>query len=405
MTTTGPRTTALTNIGTLVTNDPTLGEGALGVRHDAAVVFEDGVVAWVGDSADAPAADAGFDLGGRAVLPGFVESHSHLVFAGERAEEFAARMAGEKYAAGGIRTTIEATRAASDDQLAANVRRLLDESLRSGSTTVEIKSGYGQSTRDELRSVQVAGRFTDEVTLLAAHVPPPEYAGRGDEYVAMAVDEMIPACAPYAKWIDVFCERGAFTVEQSRAVLTAGVAHGLIPRVHGNQLGEGPGVQLAVEMGAASVDHVTYVTDADIDALAGSSTVATLLPGADFSTRNQYPGARALLDAGVTVALGADCNPGTCYTTSLPFCIAIAVRDMHMTPAEAVWAATAGGARALQREDVGSLRIGARADAIALDAPSYLHLAYRPGVPLIREVFKDGVLVGASATAVAGSLA
>ncbi|NKR59328.1 imidazolonepropionase [Rhodococcus hoagii] len=392
MTTTGPRTTALTNIGTLVTNDPSLGDGPLGVRENAAVVFEDGVVAWVGDSADAPAADTGVDLGGRAVLPGFVESHSHLVFAGERAEEFAARMSGEKYAAGGIRTTIEATRAASDDQLAANVRRLLDESLRSGSTTVEIKSGYGQSTRDELRSVQVAGRFTDEVTLLAAHVPPPEYAGRGDEYVTMAVDEMIPACAPYAKWIDVFCERGAFTVEQSRAVLAAGVAHGLIPRVHGNQLGEGPGVQLAVEMGAASVDHVTYVTDADIDALAGSSTVATLLPGADFSTRNQYPGARALIDAGVTVALGADCNPGTCYTTSLPFCIAIAVRDMHMTPAEAVWAATAGGAKALRRDDVGSLRIGARADAIALDAPSYLHLAYRPGVPLVREVFKDGVL-------------
>ncbi|ORL13867.1 imidazolonepropionase [Prescottella equi] len=392
MTTTGPRTTALTNIGTLVTNDPSLGDGPLGVRENAAVVFEDGVVAWVGDSADAPAADTGFDLGGRAVLPGFVESHSHLVFAGERAEEFAARMSGEKYAAGGIRTTIEATRAASDDQLAANVRRLLDESLRSGSTTVEIKSGYGQSTRDELRSVQVAGRFTDEVTLLAAHVPPPEYAGRGDEYVTMAVDEMIPACAPYAKWIDVFCERGAFTVEQSRAVLAAGVAHGLIPRVHGNQLGEGPGVQLAVEMGAASVDHVTYVTDADIDALAGSSTVATLLPGADFSTRNQYPGARALIDAGVTVALGADCNPGTCYTTSLPFCIAIAVRDMHMTPAEAVWAATAGGAKALRRDDVGTLRIGARADAIALDAPSYLHLAYRPGVPLVREVFKDGVL-------------
>ncbi|MDV6271035.1 imidazolonepropionase [Rhodococcus globerulus] len=389
-------TTALTNIGTLVTNDPTLGEGALGVRHDAAVVFEDGVVAWVGDSADTPAADTGRDLDGRAVLPGFVESHSHLVFAGERAEEFAARMSGEKYAAGGIRTTIEATRAASDDQLAANVRRLLGESLRSGSTTVECKTGYGQSASDELRSAQIAGRFTDEVTLLAAHVPPPEYAGRADDYVAMVCDEMIAACAPHAKWIDVFCERGAFNREQARAVLTAGVEAGLIPRVHGNQLGEGPGVQLAVEMNAASVDHVTYVTPADVDALAGGSTVATLLPGADFSTRNKYPDARALLDAGVTVALGADCNPGTCYTTSLPFCIAIAVRELHMTPAEAVWAATAGGARALQREDVGSLRIGARADAIGLDAPSYLHLAYRPGVPLIREVFKDGTLIASS---------
>ncbi|MER2225172.1 MAG: amidohydrolase family protein, partial [Rhodococcus sp. (in: high G+C Gram-positive bacteria)] len=238
----------------------------------------------------------------------------------------------------------------------------------------------------------IAGQFTDEVTLLAAHVPPPEYAGRADDYVAMACDEMIPACAPHAKWIDVFCERGAFNREQAHAVLSAGVAAGLIPRVHGNQLGEGPGVQLAVEMGAASVDHVTYVTVEDVDVLAQSSTVATLLPGADFSTRNKYPDARALLDAGVTVALGADCNPGTCYTTSLPFCIAIAVRDMHMTPAEAVWAATAGGARALQRTDVGTLSLGTRADAIALDAPSYLHLAYRPGVPLVREVWKNGAL-------------
>lgn len=390
MTTTGPRTTALTDIGTLVTNDPELGEGMLGLRHDAAILFEDGVVTWVGDSRDAPAADTAHDLGGRAVLPGFVESHSHLVFAGDRAAEFAARMSGEKYGAGGIRTTIEATRAASDEQLAGTVRRLMDESLRSGSTTVECKTGYGQRTADELRSAQIAGRFTDEVTLLAAHVPPPEYAGRTDDYVRMVCDEMIEACAPHAKWIDVFCERGAFDREQAHAVLSAGVTHGLIPRVHGNQLGEGPGVRLAVEMGAASVDHVSYVTRADIDALAGSSTVATLLPGADFCTRNDYPDARALLDAGVTVALGADCNPGTSYTTSLPFCIAIAVRDMHMTPDEAVRAATAGGAAALRRTDVGSLRIGARADAVVLDAPSHLHLAYRPGVPLVGEVFKDG---------------
>ncbi|OQS15125.1 imidazolonepropionase [Nocardia donostiensis] len=391
MTTTGPRTTALTNIGTLVTNDPGLGEGMLGLRHDAAVVFEDSVVAWVGDARDAPAADTAHDLGGRTVLPGFVESHSHLVFAGDRAAEFAARMSGEKYGAGGIRTTIEATRAATDDQLADNVRRLMNESLRSGSTTVECKTGYGQRTRDELRSAEIAGQFTDEVTLLAAHVPPPEYAGRADDYVAMVCDEMIDACAPHAKWIDVFCERGAFNREQAHAVLNAGVARGLIPRVHGNQLGEGPGVRLAVEMGAASVDHVTYVTRADIDALAGSSTVATLLPGADFCTRNKYPDARALLDAGVTVALGADCNPGTSYTTSLPFCIAIAVRDMHMTPDEAVWAATAGGAAALRRTDVGTLGIGARADAVALDAPTHLHLAYRPGVPLVGGVWKDGV--------------
>ncbi len=386
------RSTALTGIGTLVTNDPTVGEGPLGLIRDAAVVFDGGVVAWVGSTDAAPAADVGHDLDGRAVLPGFVESHSHLVFGGERAEEFAARMAGQPYAAGGIRNTIEATRNATDEELQANTRRLLDESLRSGSTTVECKTGYGQTVAHELRSTRIAASLTDEVTLLAAHVPPPEYAGRADDYVAMVCSEMIDACAPQAKWIDVFCETGAFDRDQAHAVLTAGMAKGLIPRVHGNQLREGPGVQLAVELGAASVDHVCYTTQADIDALAQSSTVATLLPGADFSTRNKYPDARALLDAGVTIALGADCNPGTSYTTSLPFCIAIAVRDMHMTPDEAIWAATAGGARALQRADVGVLRPGARADALSLDAPSYLHLAYRPGVPLVSDVWRGGEL-------------
>ncbi|WP_309234514.1 imidazolonepropionase [Nocardia sp. XZ_19_385] len=385
----------LTNIGTLVTNDPALGAGALGVIHDAAVVFDDGAVAWAGPAAQAPDADAGHDLGGAAVLPGFVESHSHLVFAGDRAEEFGARMAGKPYAAGGIRTTIAATRAATDEQLRANVRRLLDESLRSGSTTVEIKSGYGQSVESELRSVRIAAEFTDEVTLLAAHVPPPEYAGRADDYVKMVCAEMIDACAPHAKWIDVFCEQGAFDRDQADAVLTAGAAAGLIPRVHGNQLHQGPGVQVAVAHNAASVDHVAHVSKADIEALAGSSTVATVLPAADFCTRNAYPDARALIDAGVTVALGADCNPGTSYTTSIPFCIALAVRDLHMTPEEAVWAATAGGAKALRRNDIGALTAGMRADAVVLDAPSYLHLAYRPGVPLVREVWQGGVAVRA----------
>ncbi|MFD3743581.1 imidazolonepropionase [Nocardia sp. NPDC058633] len=386
-------TTVLSNIGTLVTNDPAWGEGPLGIRHDAALVIADGRVAWVGDSAAAPAADTGYDLAGRAVLPGFVESHSHLVFAGDRAEEFAARMAGRPYAAGGIRTTIEATRAAGDDQLATTVRRLLDESLRTGSTTVECKSGYGQTVADELRSVQIAARFTDEVTLLAAHVPPPEYAGRPDDYVRMVCEQMIPRCAPHARWIDVFCERGAFDRDQAHAVLTTGIAHGLVPRVHGNQLRQGPGVRLAVELGAASVDHVSHVNGADIEALAGSDTVATLLPGADFCTRNSYPDARALLDAGVTVALGADCNPGTSYTTSLPFCIALAVREMRMTPDEAVWSATMGGAKALRRSDIGALSPGFRADAIALEAPSHLHLAYRPGVALVGRVWRAGVPV------------
>lgn len=390
--------TLLTNIGSLVTNDPSLERGPLGIVEQAAVLVEDGAVAWVGQASAAPAADKSIDCEGRAVIPGFVESHSHLVFAGDRSEEFSARMQGKAYEAGGIRSTIEQTRAASSGELAANARNLLGEYLRSGSTTVEIKSGYGQNTESELRSVQVAAGCTDEVTLLAAHVAPPEYAGRQDDYVQMVLDEMIPACAPYASWIDVFCEKGAFSEEQSRAVLLAGQAAGLKARVHGNQLTYGAGVQLAVELGAASVDHAVYLSDADVDALANSTTVATVLPGADFSTRNSYPPARRLLDAGATLALGADCNPGTSFTTSIPFCIALAVRDLAMSPDEALWSATAGGARALQREDVGSLRVGARADLVELAAPNHLHLAYRPGVSLVHRVWKAGEQVAGPGT-------
>lgn len=382
-----------TNIGSLVTNDPTLDRGPLGVLENAAFVAEQGRITWVGAASQAPASDRCLDLGGRAVLPGFVESHSHLVFAGDRSHEFAARMEGKPYEAGGIRTTIEATRAASAAELELNTRSLMQEYARAGATTIEVKTGYGQSAESELKSVQVAAACTDEVTLLAAHVAPPEYRDKHDEYVQMVVDTMIPECAPYASWIDVFCERGAFSEDESRAVLQAGIAAGLKARVHGNQLTYGAGVQLAVELGAASVDHVVYLTDADVDALANSSTVATVLPGADFSTRGAYPDARRLLDAGATVALGADCNPGTSFTTSIPFCIALAVRDLHMSPDEAVWAATAGGAAALGRTDIGAITVGARADVLALDAPNHLHLAYRPGVPLVAGVWKDGQTV------------
>ena len=382
-----------TNIGSLVTNDPTLDRGPLGVLENAAFVVEQGRITWVGAANQAPASDRCLDLGGRAVLPGFVESHSHLVFAGDRSHEFAARMEGKPYEAGGIRTTIEATRAASAAELELNTRSLMQEYARAGATTIEVKTGYGQSAESELKSVQVAAACTDEVTLLAAHVAPPEYRDKHDEYVQMVVDTMIPECAPYASWIDVFCERGAFSEDESRAVLQAGIAAGLKARVHGNQLTYGAGVQLAVELGAASVDHVVYLTDADVDALANSSTVATVLPGADFSTRGAYPDARRLLDAGATVALGADCNPGTSFTTSIPFCIALAVRDLHMSPDEAVWAATAGGAAALGRTDIGAITVGARADVLALEAPNHLHLAYRPGVPLVAGVWKDGQTV------------
>jgi imidazolonepropionase len=378
------------NIGELVTNDVG-GSGPLGIRRGAAVLVEDGEVAWVGPARDAPAADRRIDAEGGAVLPGFVDSHAHLVFAGDRAAEFAARMAGEPYTGGGIRTTVGATRAASDDELRENVRRLRGEAMRQGSTTIEIKSGYGLTVADEARSLRIAAEFTGDTTFLGAHVVPAEYADRPDDYVGMVCGPMLAAAAPHARWIDVFCERGAFDADHARAILACGQAVGLGVRVHANQLGPGPGVQLGVELGAASVDHCTHLTDADVDALAGSDTVATLLPGAEFSTRSPYPDARRLLDAGATVALATDCNPGSSYTSSMPFCIALAVREMRMTPAEAVWAATAGGAAALRRNDVGRLARGARADLMILDAPSHLHLAYRPGVPLIRQVLHNGV--------------
>jgi imidazolonepropionase len=376
------------NIGTLVTNDP-----ELGTIKDAALVFEGGHVVWAGPRARTPEA-AGterVDAQGRAVIPGFVDSHGHLVFAGDRAEEFAARMEGRPYTAGGIRTTVEATREATDEQLGDNLDRLIGEALRSGTTTVETKSGYGLTVPDERRSLQVASPRTPETTFLGAHVVPPGH--EADAYVDLVKGEMLDACAPHARWIDVFCEQGAFDGDQTRAILEAGIAKGLTPRVHANQLGHGPGVQIAVELNAASADHVTHVTDDDVEALASSDTVATLLPGAEFSTRARYPDARRLIDAGVTVALAADCNPGSSYTTNIPFCIAIAVREMGMTTDEAVWAATKGGALALRRDDVGELAPGARADAILLDAPSHIHLAYRPGVPLVAAVFRGGVRV------------
>ncbi|MDP9821517.1 imidazolonepropionase [Nocardioides massiliensis] len=380
----------VTGIGELVTNDPGLGDGSpLGLLTDAAMVVEAGRVAWVGAAAQAPAADTVHDAAGRAVIPGFVDSHSHLVFAGDRAAEFEARMAGRPYEAGGIRTTVAATRSATDEQLSANVGRLVAELRRQGTTTVEIKSGYGLTVADEARSLAVARQFSRETTFLGAHVVPPEHAEDPTAYVALVTGPMLEACAPHARWIDAFCERGAFDADQARAVLTAGMAVGLEPRLHANQLGPGPGVQLACELGAAAVDHCTFLSPADVDALASSDTVATLLPGVEFSTRQPYPDARALIDAGVTVALASDCNPGSSYTSSMPFCIALAVREMGMTVAEALWSATAGGARALKRTDVGRLAPGARAHLAVLAAPSYLHLAYRPGVPLVGEVLAD----------------
>jgi imidazolonepropionase len=381
--------TVVENIGLLITNDAQFEVGATGQLRDAWIVMVDGLIEAVG-TGQAPIADQRIDAAGRCVLPGFVDSHSHLVFAGDRSDEFAARMAGRAYEAGGIRTSVAATRAATDDELLARATSLRAEARRSGTTTIEIKSGYGLAAAHEARILRVAGQITEETTFLGAHVVPPEFDERVDDYVDLVCGEMLAECAPYSRWIDAFCERGAFDADQSRAVLLAGRDAGLGMRLHANQLGHGPGVQLAVELGCASADHCTYMSDDDIAALAGSATVATFLPATDFSTRQPYPDARRLLDAGGTAAIASNCNPGSSFTTSMPFCIALAVRDMRMTIDEAIWAATAGGAAALRRIDIGIVAVGARADLIVLDTANPIDFVYRPGVPLVAATIVGG---------------
>lgn len=381
---------AITNIGSLVTNDPQVGTGLLGEIENAAVVIENSKISWVGNAEDVQATDELIDAQGMGVIPGFVDSHAHMIFAGDRSNEFEARMNGEKYSAGGIKSTVEKTRAATDQELENNLLSLQSEMIRSGITTFESKSGYGLSVKDEARSLEIAAKHTPETTFLGAHVVPAEYAGRADEYVALVTGEMLDAAAPHSKWIDVFCDVGAFDVDQSREILQSGIAKGLAPRIHANQLAAGGGVQLAVELGCASADHCTHLSDRDIEALAGSNTVATLLPGAEFSTRATYPDAKRLFDAGVTVALATDCNPGSSFTTSMPFCIAVAIRDMGFSPEQALWSATMGGAKALRRGDVGAVAIGMSADLVLLSAPSFRHLGYRPGVDQVSRVVKNG---------------
>ena len=374
-------TLVIDNIAELITNVPDLGEGPLGIVENASAVVDGGKVVAIGPAG--ALADERLDAGGRCVLPGFVDSHTHLVFAGERAEEFTRRMAGEPYDGGGIRITTEATRAADRQALRASLDGRLTEVHQAGTTTVEIKSGYGLSVESEALATSLAAEVTTETTFLGAHVVPSEYQGRADDYTELVCGPMLEAVRSHVRWMDVFCETGAFDVDQSRAVLEAGRSAGLGLRLHANQLDYGPGVQLGVEMGCASVDHCTYLSDDDLEILAASDTVATFLPAADFSTRQPYPDARRAIDAGVQVAIASNCNPGSSYTTSISFCIALAVRDMRMTINEAIAAVTTGGAAALRRSDVGRLAPGGPAHLTILDAPSRHHLAYRPGVPLI----------------------
>jgi imidazolonepropionase len=387
----GARSTLVTGISRLVTNDPDAGPDPLGTVTDAAVVLDAGVVAWTGAAADAPAADDSVDVQGRVALPGWVDSHTHLLFAGDRAGEFSARMAGQPYQAGGMTATVEATRAAGDDALLESLNRRLAAMYAGGTTCVETKTGYGLTVADERRAAGLAAQAgVDEITFLGAHVVPDEYAKDRQGYLDLVCGPMLDAVREYVRWIDVFCEKGAFDDAESRRVLAAGQRAGLGLRVHGNQLGTGSGVALAVEMGAASVDHCTYLSDEDVQALAGGDTVATLLPAADLSTRQPPAPGRQLLDAGATIALATNCNPGTSYTTSMPLVVALAVLQCGLTAEEAVWAATAGGAAALRRADVGTLRLGARADLQVLDAPSIDHIAYRLGGTGVHAVWRAG---------------
>ena len=380
--------TLYTDIASLVKTGEAFGH--LEIIESAALLVEDGRVAWLGAAEAAPNVEHVVSLAEKTVSPGFVDSHSHIIFAGERSEEFAHRMAGQPYASGGIRTTVRATRAATDDELRSNARKLIAEFHASGITHFEIKSGYGLDIETEARSLRVASEFTEDTTFLGAHVVP-EAIDRS-EYVELVKTAMLENARQHAKWIDVFCDRGAFSVAEAREILEAGIAAGLMPRLHANQLENLGAIPMAVELDCASVDHCTHLTAEDIAALSGSNTVVTLVPGAEFSTRSQYPDARRLVAAGVTVALATDCNPGSSFTTSMPFCIAIAVREMGLTPDQAVWAATRGGAKAL-RNNKGSLTVGSTADFVVLDAPNHIHLAYRPGVQLVEKTFIGGELV------------
>jgi imidazolonepropionase len=367
--------TLISNIGQLITNS----DFALGIINNAAIVIENGKVLWVGPNSSAPASDLNIDAENSVVTPGFVDSHTHAVFSGDRHKDYVARMAGSKYASGGIKTTVAATRAASVDELRNTTKKLINRAKSTGTTTIEIKSGYGLDVETESRILRVAQEFTKETTFLGAHVIPQEFSSNRSDYIDLVKNEMLEACAPYAKWIDVFCDESAFTVDEAREIITSGLNKGLKGRIHGNQIADSGGADLAAELKLASVDHCTHVSDKSIENLAAAKVVATLLPGAEFFTKSKYPDAKRYLDAGVTVALATDCNPGSSFITSMPVVMSFAIREMNLTPEQAFYAATKGGAMALQRDDIGHLEVGATADLVIWNAPSFEHIPYRMG--------------------------
>jgi imidazolonepropionase len=384
--------TLLNNAKQIVTNS-TGKPYEIDVVEDASLLFEDGLIKWIGNAAQAPKADKTIDCTNKVVIPGFVDSHTHLIFGGDRSAEFAARMAGESYSAGGINFTVEKTRTASDAELRANAAGLIAEMYSSGTTHFEIKSGYGLTLEDEIRSLKIAREFTEDVTLMAAHVVPKEFESNRQGYIDLIINEMLPAAKGIAKFVDVFCETGAFTVDESREILAAARELGFERKIHANQLGQSDSIKLALEINAVSADHVTHFTDEDVKDLADSAIVATLLPATEFSTNSPYPDAKRLINAGLKVAIATNCNPGSSFTTSMPFCIAVAVREMNFSIEEALWSATKGGALALGDNSRGSLQVGGTADFAILDAPSYVHLAYRPGVNLVNATYKNGEVV------------
>ncbi len=388
----------LTGIGELTTNvGPPI--------RDAVVAVENGFITYAGPAGDAPDQTGDrIDCDGGAVMPGFVDAHTHLVFAGDRSDEFARRLAGESYAeiaaaGGGIVSTVAATRAASDDELFTLAADRVWRMIRTGTTTVEIKSGYGLDTGTELALLAVARRLGEELpvtvktTFLGAHSVPVEYRGDREGYVDLVVEEMLPAVAPLADYCDVFVEDGVFSVDEGRRIFDRAAELGMGARVHSEQLGHTGGAMLAAEIGAASADHLDFADEDDAGALAEAGVAAVLVPGASYTLRSRQAPAPMLLEAGCTVALATDCNPGTSYFESMIPILSLGVVEMGLSVAEALSAATLGGARSLGFDDRGTIEAGKVADLIIIDAPSAGHLVYRPGADLVRATIKEGVAI------------